>query len=117
MDTNPTRDKIIADAKSLPELVTQAKLYDPQLADALTGRALVASKTVWGNFITTGVTWVATKYGFGWDPNTCALVSGVVLLATSAILRTFSNGPITGLFSAKTSTSPVPVASLKGSGT
>ena len=94
MNTNPVRDQLIADAKNLPDLVQAARVADPVLAEALTGKALIASKTVWGNAISTLIAWVVSRYGLGWDPNTCALISGLVLLAASAIIRSISAGPI-----------------------
>ena len=103
MNTNPVRDQLIADAKNLPDLVQAARVADPVLAEALTGKALIASKTVWGNAISTLIAWVVSRYGLGWDPNTCALISGLVLLAASAIIRSISAGPITGLFRAASS--------------
>ncbi len=93
-----TRDRIIADARSLPDLIAKAKQVDPQLAQQLTEKPLIASKTVWGTALTMGVSWAATRYGLGWDANTCALVSGLLVLGTSAAIRRITAGPIKGLF-------------------
>ena len=99
-DTPPsTRDKIIADAQSLPDLIASAEAYDPILAKTLTGKALVASKSVWGPVVGAGVTWIVTKYGIGWDANLCAEVSGAIVLIVSAVIRSVTAGPIVGIFS------------------
>lgn len=93
-----TRDRIIADAKDLPSLIAAAQQSDPALAQALTGKALVASKTLWGNIVGLLVSWAVTRYGLGWSPDTSALVTGLIVIATTAALRAISSGPITGLF-------------------
>lgn len=116
METNPTRDRLIADARSLPDLVQQASVYDPALAQALTGKALLASKTVWGNVLSPVVAFVVTRYGLGWDPATCDLVTGGVLAAATLLFRAITNSPITGLFRAAPpiETARSPVSSMLG---
>lgn len=72
------RSAMVRGAKSLPDLVTQAKAIDPQLAESLTEKSLVGSKTVWGPPISFGVIWLGSHYGLGWDDQTCAMISGVI---------------------------------------
>ena len=104
--TTPTaRDKLIARAHDVPSLIAAATVADPALARALTGKALVASKSVYGPAVTAMVSLVVTRYGLGWDEPTCAMVSGMFILAASAAIRTFTKSPITGLI-----TAPAPVA-------
>lgn len=79
--TNATRDKIISDAKSLPDLITTAKTMDPSLYTALTGSN---DKAVWLAPAASAVAWVAGRYGFQWSADTCsmvALVGGSLVLA------------------------------------
>lgn len=92
-----TRDKLVADAQDVPSLIAAASAADPALAQALTGKALVASKSVYGPAATAIVSLVVTHYGLGWDEGTCATVSGALILAVSAGLRTVTSSPITGL--------------------
>jgi hypothetical protein len=79
--TNATRNKLVADAQSLPALIATAKTDDPALYTALTGSN---DKAVWLAPATSAVAWVAGRYGFNWDANTCstvALVAGSLVLA------------------------------------
>ena len=97
-----TRDAIIADAKSLPDLIATAQTLDPALAQALTGKAIVASKSTYGPTATLAVSWLVTHYALGWSPDQCALVSGGLILIVSAGLRAVTSGPITAWFQAPT---------------
>lgn len=94
-----TRNAIIAQARDLPELIEKAKAVDPKLAESLTSKGLLASKSTWGPVASLAVSWVVTKYALGWDSNTCELVSGAIVLAVSAVLRALTRSPIGGLFS------------------
>lgn len=89
------RDTLVADAKSMPDLIAKAKAADPALAQQLEGKALLASKTVWGTAASMVLSWAVTKYGLGWDADMCALVSGLIVMATTAALRAITKGPIT----------------------
>jgi hypothetical protein len=73
-------NRLIADAKSLPDLVTTAKTVDPALYTALTGSN---DKAVWLAPATSAVAWVASRYALGWDTDACsliALVGGSIVL-------------------------------------
>lgn len=95
MAISPTgRDQLIKEAQSLPDLISRAQALDPDLAKSLTGKALVASKTIWGNAIALIVSWCVTRYGLGWDDNTCALVTGIIVMGATAALRYVTSGPI-----------------------
>jgi hypothetical protein len=96
----------VAGAKDLPGLVTNLQAIDPALAQQITGKALIASKSVYGVVISTGLTWAVTKYGLGWDANTVDAVSGVVVLVATAAFRALSTTPITSWFVSK-KTAPV----------
>jgi hypothetical protein len=98
--TGNIRDRIIEQAKSLPDLISKAETFDPRLAKILTGKALVASKSVWGTPVTAGISWAASYYGLGWDAEACALVSGAMVVAASAALRYVTVGPVTGILRA-----------------
>src|SRR5581483_899173 len=95
---DPVVNAAVADAKSLPELVTKLNTVDPALAQSIEGKALVASRTPWGVVIGFGVAWAASKYGLGWDADLCALVSGVAVLAAGYVMRLVTAGPIRGWF-------------------
>lgn len=90
-------DEAVAGAKSLPELIDRAQMADPALAKALTGKALIASKTPAGVLLGTGFAYLATKYGLGWDQGLCELVAGGALLAASYVMRYVTAGRITGI--------------------
>lgn len=93
-------------AKDLPSLVANLQQVDPGLVQAFTGKALLASKSVYGPLVATVVTHLSTKYGLGWDSGTCELADGVVILAASAVCRLLTKCPITGLFRKKVLPAP-----------
>lgn len=95
---NAMTDKIVADAKSLPDLIAKAQQADPELAQQLTGKALLASKTVWGVPLTMIVSAVVTRYGLGWDASTCGIVSGALVMVATVALRWVTSSPISGIF-------------------
>ena len=68
------------------------------MAQALSGKALIASKTPWGVLLTALVAYGASKYGVGWSEQTCELVAGAGVLVGSYAMRYLSPGRITGLF-------------------
>lgn len=93
------RDQIIKEAQSLPDLISRAELADPDLAKQLTSKALIASKTVWGNAIALIVSWCVTKYGIGWSADTCALVTGLIVMGVTGAMRMVTSQPISGIVS------------------
>lgn len=94
------RDQVIGMAKDLPDLIVKAQTFDPALAASLTGKALIASKTVWGTLAAMLVSWAVTRWGLGWDADTCAEVSGVLVMAATAGLRAITKAPVTGVVTA-----------------
>jgi hypothetical protein len=115
MTTPADRDQIIADAKSLPDLIAKAQAADPDLAAQLIPKSLVYSKTPYGTLIVSGVSWLAAKYGLAcaagavatncWTPDTVNLVAGFAAMAGafigSAIMRYIIKSPIGGILKAK----------------
>lgn len=97
---NVNTDRIIADAKSLPDLVSRATAADPQLAQSLTAKALVQSKTVWGTAAMMVLSWAVGRYGLGWSPDFCALVAGLLTMGATAALRAVTRSPIGGILKA-----------------
>lgn len=99
---SPTlRDRAIADAGSLPQLVTNLKAVDPGLAQQIEGKSALGSKTLWATPISYGVTFLVSKYGLGWDADTVNLVSGLLALGVAMLMRLFTKGPITSLIPTK----------------
>ena len=97
-----TRDTLVRDARSVPDLIAKAKTVDPALAEQLTGKALFTSKSPPGIAIAAVIAWASTKYGFGWDEATVdmlTLVSGVV---AAYAMRAITSAPIASLFSKPT---------------
>ena len=81
LTSQTVRDQIVADAKSLPDLIQKASVLDPAMAQALTGQAQTASKTPLGAIIAAGIAWLAAHYGLGWGQATDDLVAGAAVLA------------------------------------
>ena len=95
-------DQAVADAKSMPELISKLSILDPAIAQQFQGKALVASKTVWGQLIGMGVSWVVTKYGLGWDDQTSALVTGGIEMLLAIGFRYITTTPIGGVLKVST---------------
>jgi hypothetical protein len=91
-------DKVISNARDLPSLVSGLQVADPALAEQITGKALIASKTPWGTLAVAAVSWGVSHYGLGWDANTCALVGGLGLVVGSYVMRAISSSPIKSWF-------------------
>lgn len=85
--TASARDQIIADAKTLPGLIAAAQASDPALADAILGRATSATKTQGGAAVAGVVTWIAARYGFGWDAGTDEIVAGLITLGAGLAIH------------------------------
>ncbi len=91
----------VATAKNLPDLIQKAHDIDPSLAAAISGKALIASKTPWGTLLAAGVSYLAAKKGLGWDEATCELVAGAGVLVGAYLMRWISPERITGFFTKK----------------
>lgn len=100
------KDKAVADAATVPELVTNLKTVDPGLAQQIEGKSALGSKTLWFTPISALVTFLVSKYALPWDPATVNLVSGVLAFGASTlvamVMRFFTKAPIVSL-------RPVPV--------
>lgn len=76
------RDQLIADAKDVPSLLTAAQTADPEMYAVLTGGGM------WRKYVkigAAGVAWVATKFGLGWDADTCTAIAGFLLVVGAYI--------------------------------
>lgn len=92
-------DTAVADAKNLPQLVSTLQTVDPVLAEQFTGKALLASKSPWGTLLAAVVAYGASRFGLGWDHDTCALVAGAGLLLGAYVMRALTKAPITSVAS------------------
>jgi hypothetical protein len=88
-------------AQDLPDLLAKLQAVDSPLADQITGKSLVSSKTPVVTLLVTGIAWVSARYGLGWDESTDTAIAGAALLAASYAMRFVSTTPITGLFAPK----------------
>ncbi len=91
----PAVDKAIAAANDMPSLVQGLQQVDPALAQQLTGKALIASKSIWGTFAVPAVAYLAGRYGLNWDHDFCTLVAGGLVLICAAAFRAVTAAPIT----------------------
>ncbi len=77
-------------------------MADPKaLAEQLTGKALIASKTPWGTLAGGIVGFLVARYGLGWDQGTQTLVAGAGVLVGSYIMRWITTSPITSMIKSK----------------
>lgn len=88
-------DSAVAAAQNLPDLVANLEAVDPTLAEQLTAKPLLASRTPWGTLLCAVVAWVSARYGIGLDPNATALVAGMGVLAGSYAMRYVTRRPVT----------------------
>jgi hypothetical protein len=91
---NESTDRIIAGAKSLPDLIQQAEVYDPNLAESLTEKSLIGSKTAWAPLLTWSVTATASHYGIGWDAATSTMIASLLSYGVLLVVRYFTRSPI-----------------------
>lgn len=96
------RDQLVADARSVPDLIAKAKDLDPTLAEQLTGKALVASKTPWGVLVAGIVGWGVAHWGLGWSSDTTDLVAGAAVVVGAYAMRWITRAPITGIVKGST---------------
>lgn len=95
------RDRLIAEARDVPSLIALASADDPVLAQALIGKALVASKSVWGPLVGAVISWTVTRYGLAWDESTSAEVTGGIILMVSTAIRLVTVAPIVSVLPQK----------------
>ena len=99
IQASPAVNRAIAAANDVPSLVANLQQIDPALATQITGKALVASKSVYYPAASAAVVYLVARYSLTWDPATVELVSGLLaLVATvvvSAVCRYVTNSPIT----------------------
>ena len=60
------------------QIITTAQETDPVLTKALLGNATSVTKTQLGTVIVGVVTYISTKYGFGWDDDTVTFISAAI---------------------------------------
>lgn len=78
--TPSDRDRIVASAHSLPDLVAKAETLDPALAAKLKGQAAIASATPVGALLGGAIGLIAARYGLGLDAEMVNLISGGLVL-------------------------------------
>ena len=81
------RDRLLADAKSVPSLLAQAQAFDRPLYGFLTGSQ---AKNVWYGPAVSVVAWGAAHFGLGWDADTCSAIAGVLLVGITAAVHRFA---------------------------
>jgi|SRR5882724_9922115 len=87
----------VANAQHMQGLVERLRAVDPALAQAIEGKALIASKTPWGTAVATLAAYISSKYALGWDESTDELVALGGMLVGSYIMRMISPARITGI--------------------
>ncbi len=103
LSATPLVNAVIARARSLPELIAS---LPPGLAQQLISKPLLASRSPPAVLLATGLAWVSTRYGLGWDDNTDALIAGTVLLGVAYLMRRLTKQPIAGVVSTPPGTPP-----------
>lgn len=105
-ETPPSvKDMLVRDATSVPDLIKSAEKYDPALAESLTEKSLVGSRTVWFPPVAWAVGFAASHYGVQWDDATSASIASILSWAILIVVRYFTRSPIGSLLPAKGATS------------
>jgi hypothetical protein len=76
--------------------VHKLERVDPAAAEQLAGKALIASRTVYGGIATIGITWLVGHFDLGWGADIVSLVAGGAVIVG---LRIYTSAPIAGLLS------------------
>ncbi len=101
----------IGAANDLPSLIAGLKQVYPSLAQQLTGKGLLLTKSSYGPALIGAVSYAAALLCLHWDDNTCAIVAGFAVYASSTLIRRVTNSPITGwLRPAPIPAAPAPAA-------
>lgn len=100
MADNPSpriRNALISTANNLPDLIAMAQKSDPQLAESLTAKSLLGSKSVWAPPAAWLVAQGVGYLGLGWDASTSAMVSTLLAWGVVIVVRYFTRAPIGGI--------------------
>lgn len=90
----PMVNAAIARARSLPELIAS---LPPSMAVQLETKPLLLSRSPPAVLLATGIAWVSTKYGLGWDDTLDSLIAGGVLLLVGYLMRMVTRQPTAGI--------------------
>lgn len=110
LTNTPAVNAAISAAQDLPSLISGLSAINPELANQLQGKALIASKTVWGVILGMLLAHLAGKYGLNLPADDISYVDGGVVILLTTIFRSISTAPITSWFSNKPAASPAEVA-------
>jgi hypothetical protein len=107
-------DQAVKAADNVPALISNLSTVNPALAQQITGKAAVASATVWGHIALLLISAAVAKWGLNWDSPTQVEIAGLVAIgaqsAWGVVATWLEKVPITGLFSANpaSTTGPKP---------
>ena len=104
--STPGRDQLVQDSHTLQGFINGAKQSDPELWHRLSDKPLAMSRTVWGSFLSMVVSWAVTRYGLDLDSDTCAVISGAIVLAVTGVIRRYSVGGVSGILKATPANPP-----------
>lgn len=96
--TTPLRDQLVAQAHSLPALVSAAQIEDPALARQLTPKLLLLSRSPPGVLLAFVLSWALGRYGLRLDATAVDLLVGFTVLLSSYVFRYITASPIQGVF-------------------
>jgi hypothetical protein len=92
------RNDVVAAAQSVPQLVEAARLSDPDLFAALKG---MPAWHLYGPPATGVVSWLAGRYGLGWDAGTCSGIALFLVTAGTGLVHAIKPTPVANLPSVK----------------
>ena len=76
------------------ELIAQLQAANPVLAEQLTAKPLLASRTPWGVLASYALGVGLARYGLALDPTTTQVVAGGFVLAGSYAMRSITRRPV-----------------------
>jgi hypothetical protein len=94
IEPTPANNAAVAAARDMPDLIHRLERADPAAAEQFTGKALVASRTVYGGLATIAITWLVGRFDLGWGADVVSLVAGACVIVG---LRICTSAPIASL--------------------
>lgn len=93
-DQEHIRNAVISTATTAPELVALAEKTDPDLFAALKG---MPAWHLYGPPATGVVSWLAGRYGLGWDAGTCSGIALFLVTAGTGVVHALKPTPVAKL--------------------
>jgi hypothetical protein len=96
---SPKENAAVAAAGSVNALQANLAAVGSPLAESLTPKPLVQSRTLWATLATLALSYACAKYGLALDADQQAGLITVAVMAETTIMRALTRAPIAGVLS------------------